>query len=390
MELSPSPTRVVWGMSLADALPEQLDKLGAQACFIMVSRTLRRSSPEVRQAITALGPRCCGVYDGMRPHAPREDVLAAARAAREAAADLVVTIGGGSLTDAGKCVCLLLEHREVLTVADFRLYRNRGSFKSPPHYEHTGEVRQIAVPTTLSGGEFTRISGVTNLAIPRKESFVHPLLQPVVVIFDPQITVYTPEWLWLSTGVRAVDHCVEGLCSIAANSYSDAQAQAALGLLVPALRRVRRDSRDLAARLDCQIGCMIAASLVQMGIDLGASHAIGHSLGGAADVPHGYTSCVMLPAVIRYNAEHCAAKLELVSSFFAHRGVHASEAVGHFVEELGMPRSLCEVGVSAEQFATIAEHALGDPWMKTNPRPVEDARDVIEILQMARGIDSRL
>merc|ERR1712039_164448 len=102
----------------------------------------------------------------------------------------------------------------------------------------------------------------TNLAFPRKESFVHPLLQPVAVVFAPSLTTYTPEWLWLSTGMRAVDHCVEGYCSIDANVYSDAQATAALRLLIPSLQRCVVDAGDLSARLNCQVGCMMAADLV--------------------------------------------------------------------------------------------------------------------------------
>jgi len=137
-------------------------------------------------------------------------------------------------------------------------------------------------------------------------------LQPRVVIFDPAISVYTPSWLWLSTGVRAVDHCVEGLCSVGAHSYSDAQAAAALRLLIPGLQRVATNGGDTRARLDCHVASMMAAGLVRLGIHFGASHAIGHTLGGTADVPHGYTSCVMLPAVVQYNSRACEEKIPLL------------------------------------------------------------------------------
>lgn len=364
---------------------EQVARENSKACFVMVSSSLHEQSVEVRSAITALADRCCRVWKGIRPHTPREDVLAATVAARNVKADLLVTIGGGSLTDAGKCVCLLLEHAEVRSPSDFDKYRHRGSFMAPPRYAHQGLVRQIAVPTTLSGGEFTHISGVTNSSIPRKEGYVHPLLQPIAVLFDPALVTYTPGWLWTSTGVRAVDHCVEGLCSINANPYSDAQAIAALRLLVSGLRNSAADRRDVKACLDCQIGCMLSASLVRQGIHFGASHALGHALGGVADVPHGYTSCVMLPAVVRYNSEACADKLVFLAELLGSSQCDPAAAIADFIAELGLPRSLRDVEVSSELFPRIAEAAMLDPWMKTNPRRVVGVSGAIEILKMTEA-----
>src|SRR4029077_6846431 len=112
----------------------------------------------------------------------------------------------------------------------------------------------ISVPTTISGGEFSDISGVTNEKSKVKEMLRHPLIIPRAVVLDPAITVHTPEWLWLSTGIRAVDHCVEGFCSNEANAYADAQALHGLSLLCRGLQRIKADPNDLEARLDCQLG----------------------------------------------------------------------------------------------------------------------------------------
>src|SRR5690606_8583984 len=101
----------------------------------------------------------------------------------------------------------------------------------PPPSCRPPVVRQITVPTTLSGGEFSAISGVTDERIKVKEMFRHPRVMPRAVMLDPAITVHTPAWLWLSTGIRAVDHCVEGICSGLANGYADAQALHGLSLL---------------------------------------------------------------------------------------------------------------------------------------------------------------
>jgi alcohol dehydrogenase class IV len=126
-------------------------------------------------------------------------------------------------------------------------------------------------------------------------------------MLDPAITVHTPEWLWLSTGIRAVDHCVEGICSAEANPYADAQALHGLSLLTRGLPRVKADPADIEARLDCQIGSWLSMGPLASGVPMGASHGIGYVLGAAFDIPHGHTSCIM-PAVMRWNkpanAEH--------------------------------------------------------------------------------------
>jgi maleylacetate reductase len=119
-------------------------------------------------------------------------------------------------------------------------------------------VRQITVPTTLSGGEFSAIAGVTDERTKVKEPLRHPRTMPSAVILDPAITVHTPEWLWLSTGIRAVDHCVEGICSNEAHPYADAQAIKGLALLSSGLPRVKSNPGDLAARLDCQMGTWLS------------------------------------------------------------------------------------------------------------------------------------
>merc|ERR1712080_301984 len=106
-----------------------------------------------------------------------------------------------------------------------------------------------------------------------------------------------------------------------------------------------------------------------MGIDFGASHAIGHTLGGTADVPHGHTSCVMLPAVLRYNdgVDSLGGKMRLIAEIFGSPGESASAAVAKFIADLGMPSNLQQVGVRTDMFQTIARLSMKDPWIKTNP-----------------------
>jgi maleylacetate reductase len=244
-------------------------------------------------------------------------------------------------------------------------------------------VPQISVPTTIAGGEFSAIAGVTNARTHVKEMLRHELAMPRAVILDPAITVHTPEWLFLSTGIRAVDHCVEGICSGEAHPYADAQALHGLSMLTNALPRVKADPRDLDARMDCQIGTWLSTGPLTSGVPMGASHGIGYVLGAAYGVPHGYTSCVMLPAVMRWNRPANAERQGLVAAAMGQPGRDAGDTLDAFIRALGMPRSLREVHVGAEHFDEIAEQAMATAWVPRNPRKIDGPAQVREILQLA-------
>jgi maleylacetate reductase len=116
---------------------------------------------------------------------------------------------------------------------------------------------------------------------------------------------------------------------------------------------------------------------------MGASHALGHALGGTCAVPHGYTSCVMLPHVLRYNEAANAKRQEKVAAAMGHPGKNAADAVSAFIGDLGLPRTLAEVDVGRDQFDKIAEHTMHDEWLHANPRKIDRIEQVVEILEAA-------
>ena len=116
---------------------------------------------------------------------------------------------------------------------------------------------------------------------------------------------------------------------------------------------------------------------------MGASHAIGHILGGTCDVPHGYCSCVMAPAVLAFNLEANAHRQQRISRCFGDPDRPASELVDEFISGLGMPRSLSAVDVTEDQLDHIAEYTMLDFWARTNPRTIKEPADVRKILDMA-------
>ena len=376
---------VIFGKPAAAAVAEIASRLGATRVFLMVSSSLNRSTDEIAKVRVALGNRCAGVWDGMPPHTPRKSVLAAAEAARAAGADLIVTVGGGSITDGAKAVqlCLANEIRTPEAMDALRPVKAADGTVGPAPGLKPPTVRQVTVPTTISGGEFSAIAGVTDERTRNKELFRHPDIMPAAVVLDPAVTVHTPEWLWLSTGVRAVDHCVEGLCSNEAHAYGDAQALKGLALLASGLPRVKADPGDLAARLDCQMGTWLSMGPLTSGVPMGASHGIGYVLGAVFDVPHGHTSCIMLPAVMRWNKPVNAARQALVSVAMGEPGKDAADVLDRFIAGLGMPRSLAAVKIGREHFARVAEQAMSTPWVPRNPRPIPSPAEVMEILELA-------
>lgn len=370
---------VVFGRHAAEAVPEQLDRLGATRAFLMVSGTLDRETGEIDNIRQAIGARCVGTFAGMPAHTPRAAVISAANQARAAKADLIVTVGGGSITDGAKAVQLCLAN-DVATIEGIDAIRTRGGAEPPLK---APQVRQISVPTTIAGGEFSHIAGVTDERSHVKQMLRHPLTVPRAAILDPWLSVHTPEWLFLSTGIRAVDHCVEGICAREAHPYSDAQAIKGLSMLTQGLKRVKADGNDIEARLDCQIGTWLSMAPLSGGVPMGASHGIGYVLGGGFGVPHGYTSCVMLPAVMRWNKPANADRQAIVAEAMGHPGKDAGDVLDDFIRGLGMPRSLQDVRVGPEHFEEIAEQAMRTNWVPRNPRKIEGPAQLREILLLA-------
>lgn len=384
-EMSFTPMeRVIFGRPAGEALRQQAEQRGARRVFLIASASLCTRTDAVAAIERTLGDRHAGSFHGIAPHAPRSGVLRATDAAREAGADLIVSIGGGSVTDATKIAALALKY-DVRRVEDFERLRTRvdadGHAVNP--LTEGPDIRVICVPTTLSGGEFNPRSGATDEATNQKQGYGHPAMTPAAVVLDPALSVHTPEWVWLSTGVRAVDHCVETLASHQSHLYADNLADSALQLLAEGLAASKADPTDLDARLKCQIGAWQAMMPVIGGVPMGASHAIGHVLGGTCGVPHGYTSSILSPFVLAWNAERDAGRQARILQSLGGGHTAASDALDAFIRSLGLPRTLREVGVGEEAFDKVAALAMHDLWLRTNPRPICTSGDVMEILKMA-------
>ncbi|MEP2781460.1 MAG: iron-containing alcohol dehydrogenase [Pseudoruegeria sp.] len=367
---------IIHGEAAAAAATAEVDRLNARRVFIVASGTLCRETDEVDKIRHALGSRCAAVFDKMGAHVLRADVIAATDAARKVQTDLILTIGGGSPTDGAKAVALCLANNIKDAQEIDRLCGAASDMAAPT-------VPQISIPTTLSAGEFSAITGVTNEATGNKDILRHPGLMPRVVILDAEVARHTPEWLFLSTGVRAIDHCVEGICSAEANPFGDAQALHGLQLLAHGLVGVKADSENIKARQDCLLGAWLSMGPLASGVPMGASHGIGYVLGAKYGIPHGHTSCLMLPAVMEWNSSVNAARQSLVATALGDGAARAAVLLDQLIAGLGLPRGLGSVGIAHDEFSTIAEASLQTPWVPKNPRPIAGTQDVMQILDLA-------
>jgi maleylacetate reductase len=306
---------------------DALEKLEEEArpwdrAFIVTGRSLNQKTDLIRRVEVLLGDRHAGTFAGIGQHTPGGTVEQAAAEAEVAAADLLVAVGGGSVVDGTKAIARQL-----------------------------GYPAQVAIPTTLSGAEWAHRAGVTDESAGRKRGFIDPETVPPVVILDPETTVYAPETLWLSTGIRALDHAVEGYLYGGDHPITDVTSLEGARRLMRYLPRSRSSPDDLQVRLELQLAAWLAY-FGPMNTPMGLSHELGRRIGASYDVPHGITSCVILAPSLRVLRDHIS--VERWSGLSEALGGDPTERVSSLVAELGLPGSLGEVGVPEEDLESVA------------------------------------
>jgi alcohol dehydrogenase class IV len=392
---------------------------GARRVFLVVSKSIGETDNFTRLK-TELGESVIGVHKGIRTHSPFEDVLAVAANLRETKPDLIVTLGAGSITDGVKVANLAaangtLTPDELEDLYELNQRENDSSSSSPEDRPRikSATIPVINIPTTLSGAEYTSIGGATKSETHHKATFRHPSLLASLVVLDPVLSLSTPRQVWLASGMRGVDHCVEGICGTAPGGKEEVRMELEeslrmllMNLLINVRGRKEKEVKDgnkdgwedMDARLQEMLAVIPLADAVKLGF--GASHGIGHQL-GPLGVGHGETSCVMLPAVLKYNYEHGDERVralqsrvvdvfwgeETVAEMLTANGLEkgkadAGDLVDAFVRELGLPRSLEAVGVQRDRFEALAVSSLKDWATKQNPVKL-NKEGVLEILEMA-------
>jgi len=351
---------VIFGVGKVESLGRELSRRGAERTLIVTGKTLGRSKL-LDRVISAAGPAFAGVFAGAVQHVPSRTVTELVEEARRLKADSMVSFGGGSPIDTVKnAAWQLMGGRPGSRTIDFGA--------SGGDKPGGGAILHIAIPTTLSAGEFTPGGGVTDESSKVKGGVADSRLQAKVVILDPALTVETPAWLWASTGMRALDHAVEGSYSVRHQLVTDTLATRAIALLnAHLLASLQTSGED---ELEHRARCQLAAWLSIFGMFNtrgGISHALGHQIGPMWDVPHGVTSCITLPHVMRFMAEVAAERFGPIADglgvrFDAHNprssAIECADRTAKFIGKFEVPTRLRDVGVPREEISRIAGTVL--------------------------------
>ncbi|KAG7410256.1 Dehydrogenase FUM7 [Fusarium oxysporum f. sp. raphani] len=367
--------------------------------YIIASASLSKNTSYVDQLKSALDGLVVGVRIGISPHTPISEIVDILADVKDLEVDCIVTLGAGSITDGAKLVRFAFANGAWTEKEIDTLWGGKSHNPNKRDVLHEPTTLLICIPTSLSGAEYQAIAGATDTKSKAKRIF-EPMLGPNLVIQDPQLATTTPQKTWLSSGIRAVDHCVETLCSLKSNVVADEWAARGLDELIPGLLRSKHEPKDLDARHLCQKGVM-KSMRASCDVPLGASHAIGHQL-GPLGVGHGETSCILLPEVCKFNARkevnigqqkktvELLLKQKDVELLLTKAGASSEEpdlgdVLDLIIRELGMPRTLEAVGVTSDSFKALAANSLSDPWIKTNAYPITMEEEAIEILEAVSG-----
>jgi alcohol dehydrogenase len=354
--------KVAFGPGKAAGLGHELERRGLKRALVVTGKTLGRS--KLLDKVTgAAGSRLAGVFKGASQHVPSRTVTALVEDYKRTGADCMVSFGGGSPIDTVKVAAKrILEGSRPGAAAAHTIDFEATEVPGGPDLIH------IALPTTLSAGEFTPIGGVTDESSNVKGGVVDPRLAPRTIILDPELTVETPAWLWTATGMRAMDHAVEVIYSSRHQLIADTLAARAISLLVNHLPASLKTTgaESVTHRGHCQLAAWFSIFGI-MSTRVGISHALGHQIGPMWDVPHGVTSCITLPHVMRFMAGVAPERFGAIAEGFGVRfdpreprssALECADRTAKFIGKFEVPTRLRDVGVAREEISKIAGTVL--------------------------------
>ncbi|OJT15914.1 Alcohol dehydrogenase 2 [Trametes pubescens] len=342
--------------SIKTALPKLLAKIGAKKALVVTGRSLHEKTDVVRNVenvLKELNAYGATFYE-IGQHSPIAGIKNGLQQFKDVGADVIVAVGGGSPIDASKAI-LYFQQQET----------------GGPY------LKQIAIPTTLSAAEYTVGAGFTTEE-GVKVAVNAPELVPAGIILDAELTLATPERLWLSTGIRALDHAVENLYRPLVPPPLKHLCYAAIADLFKYLPESKANSQAVDSRQKLQLASWMSIWPLQLErySALGLSHALGHKIGARYSIPHGITSCLTLAPTVALQTELASEedKEWLAGALFHLRQPSTgsidgdirklSASIDSLVEGLGLRSTLTEYKVPRADVPDIAEQALGS---KQNP-----------------------
>ncbi len=371
---------VVFGQAAITRMGEALRHVGWERLMLCTNRTMREGS-HVSALEEVLGEKLVATLGGVQPDVPDVQLDEAVALADASDVDAIIGLGGGSPIGMAKATAYTLEKRRT---------RQPNTAPSPMAQPM---IPVIAIPTTYAGSEMTAVFGVadTHSAHPRKVTTDDPKIAPKMVVYDPALTLDLPPDMTASTGINALAHCFEALYSITRHPLSTAAAIAGIDRICDSLLECYEHGRNLEARNEMLEGAHLAAVALSS-VAMGLHHGICHVLGGAAGVPHGIASSIMLPHAIRFNADATANELLPAAQAM---GVtvdgqrpsqimdETAQRVSQLVGEMNLPQRLREVGVRQGDLKRLAQLAFQNQTVQNNPKRITDAQQIEGLLRAA-------
>lgn len=379
------PLRLFHGPDSLGQLARELDRVGARRAVIFCGSSLARQGTLLDLVRGAIGERCAGVFSGVRAHSPLPSVEDAARELTRLEADAAIAIGGGSAIVTARAASILAAEnrdiRDLCTIQD-----DNGALKSPKLL--AAKLPQFVIPTTPTTAMVKAGSAVFEPESGKRLALFDPKTRAQSVFIHPDLVLSAPRELVVSASLNTLAMAIEGLTSRSGNPIADA-------LLMHALRLLSQHLPNTGMHDDPRVRgeLMLAALMCGQGTDhtaAGIMTVLGHAIGARYDTENGLANAIVMPHVLRFNADAAAAGSEKVAAALGlPRTPRESQvsmtgyAIKAIFSALGIPGRLRDVGVPRDALPEIANIAMADWFLRGNPRPVRDASELQQILEEA-------
>ena len=357
------PANIRLGANRVEELAPICAELGLTAPLLVTDPGLCRFD-FIKAILAALEKAEPGVrlfYD-IKPNPTRQNILSGIDAFKQGGHDSVIVIGGGSALDAGKVIALLAGQRcDLWDLVD-----------EGDNWKRADEARIapiIAIPTTAgTGSEVGRAAVIVDEAEQVKKIIFHPRMLPDIVILDPVLTLGLPAHLTAATGMDALSHNLEALCSPFFHPMAKGIAKQGIKLILENLPTACADGANIEARAHMLVASTMGATAFQAG--LGAMHALAHPLGAVYDAHHGLLNAILMPYVLRANRDPIAPVIGELAAFLNFRHTDFDfflEQILALRSKLVIPANLGQINIGADQAERIGQMAVADPSALTNP-----------------------
>lgn len=373
------PQEIIVGKGSLARLPEAAEKLGGKHGFIISGPHLNKMGivASCSESLENAGIKV-DAYTETEGNPSVETVEKAAAAFCKSGADFIIALGGGSPMDVAKAVGVVARYGGSIT-----------------EYEGGGRVPGdiiplIAIPTTAgTGSEVTAFSVITDHSRNYKLTVFSYKLIPAYAILDPELLTTAPVSVAAACGIDAMVHALEAYISKDASPFSDAMAEKALELIGKNIRRYVADRTDIEAA-EAMITGSLFAGIAFSWARLGDVHAMSHPVSAYFDVPHGVANAILLPTIVEYNALADRGKYLKLFNYISLTPASEVEfepfmlvdLLTELNEQLGIPGSLGEVGVTADKFDAMADDAMKSGNIAVNPRSTTK-KDVLSLYEKA-------